>query len=82
MLKRKVLERAPSTGNVFADLSLADSAEQMIKAGLVVRIGRIIRQRKLTQAAAAQLYRLARGVEAKWGGIIIGGPQARPQVRG
>jgi len=55
MLKRKVLEQEASTGNVFADLGLADSAEHMIKAGLVVRIGRIIRQRKLTQAAAAQL---------------------------
>jgi predicted XRE-type DNA-binding protein len=55
MLKRKVLEQEASTGNVFADLGLADSAEHMIKAALVVRIGRIIRQRKLTQAAAAQL---------------------------
>jgi len=55
MLKRKALEREPSTGNVFADLGLADAGERLIKAGLAVRIGRIIRQRKLTQAAAAQL---------------------------
>jgi predicted XRE-type DNA-binding protein len=45
----------PSTGNVFADLGLADAGEHLIKAGLVVRIDRTIRQRKLTQAAAAQL---------------------------
>jgi predicted XRE-type DNA-binding protein len=55
MPKRESLERVPSTGNVFADLGLADAGEHLIKAGLVVRIDRSIRQRKLTQAAAAQL---------------------------
>ena len=55
MLKRKALEQEPSSGNVFADLGLADASEHLIKAGLVVRIHRIIRQRKLTQTAAAQL---------------------------
>jgi predicted XRE-type DNA-binding protein len=55
MLKRKALEQEPSSGNVFADLGLADAEEHLIKAGLVVKIGRIIRQRELTQAAAAQL---------------------------
>ena len=55
MLKRKALELEPSSGNVFADLGLADADEHLIKAGLVVKIDRIIRQRHLTQAAAAQL---------------------------
>ena len=55
MLKRKDLERDPSTGNVFADLGLADADEHLIKAGLVVKIDRTIRQRHLTQATAAQL---------------------------
>jgi predicted XRE-type DNA-binding protein len=55
MPKRKALEQEPSTGNVFADLGVLDADEHLIKAGLVVRIDRIIRQRKLTQAAAAQL---------------------------
>jgi predicted XRE-type DNA-binding protein len=55
MPKRKALEREPGTGNAFADLGLPDAAEHLIKAGLVVRIHRTIRQRKLTQAAAAQL---------------------------
>ena len=54
MLKRKALEQESSSGNVFADLGLADAEEHLIKAGLVVKIGRIIRQRELTQAAAAQ----------------------------
>ena len=40
---------------MFADIGLANAGEHLIKAGLVVRIGRVIRRRKLTQAAAAQL---------------------------
>ena len=55
MPQRKALEHEPSTGNVFADLGLPDAGEHLIKAGLVVRIDRIIRRRKLTQAAAAEL---------------------------
>jgi len=55
MRKRKTLEQEPGSGNVFADLGLADAGVHLIKAGLVVRIDRTIRQRKLTQSAAAQL---------------------------
>ena len=55
MLKRKTLEMEPGSGNVFADLGLADPGEHLIKAGLVVKISRTIRRRHLTQAAAAQL---------------------------
>lgn len=55
MARRKILEQEPSSGNVFADLGLADAGEHMIKAGLVVKIGRTMTQRKLSQAAAAQL---------------------------
>jgi len=53
--KKKTLEREPGSGNVFADLGLPDACEHLIKAGLVVKIDRTIRQRHLTQAAAAQL---------------------------
>jgi len=55
MQKRKTLEQEPSSGNAFADLGLADADEHLIKAGLVVKIDRTIRQRRLTQAAAAEL---------------------------
>ncbi|MBI3208619.1 MAG: XRE family transcriptional regulator [Candidatus Solibacter usitatus] len=55
MPKRKVLEQEPSTGNVFADLGLADAGEHLIKAGLVIKIDRIVRQQGLTQTAAAQI---------------------------
>jgi len=55
MPRKRTLEQEASSGNVFADLGLPNAGEHLIKAGLVVRIHRIIRQRKLTQAAAAKL---------------------------
>jgi predicted XRE-type DNA-binding protein len=55
MPKRESLKQDPRTGNVFADLGVADTSEHLIKAALVVRIDRTIRQKKLTQAAVAQL---------------------------
>jgi predicted XRE-type DNA-binding protein len=55
MLKRKALEMEPGSGNVFADLGVDGASEQLIKAELVVKIDRIIRQRRLTQVAAAKL---------------------------
>ena len=53
-MPKKTLERQPSSGNVFADLGLAEAEEHLIKAGLVSKIDRILRQRGLTQAAAAE----------------------------
>ena len=55
MPKRKALEIESSSGNVFADLGLANAGEHLVKAGLVLKIDRTIQQRDLTQAAAAQL---------------------------
>ncbi len=55
MPKTTSLEMEPSSGNVFADLGLADASEHLIKAGLVVKIDRTIRQRRLTQTVAAEL---------------------------
>jgi predicted XRE-type DNA-binding protein len=55
MSKSKPLEQEPSTGNVFADLGLPDADEHLVKAGLVIRIEKTIRQRELTQTAAAKL---------------------------
>jgi predicted XRE-type DNA-binding protein len=54
MPRRKTLESEPGSGNVFADVGLPDAGEHMIKAGLVLKIHRTIRQRRLTQEAAAQ----------------------------
>lgn len=52
MAKNKVEE---STGNVFADLGLADAEELHTKAQLAHRIGEIIRGRHLTQVEAADV---------------------------
>lgn len=49
----------PSSGNVFADLGLPDADTQLLKADLVRRIDGIIRQRRLTQAQAAELLGLS-----------------------
>jgi predicted XRE-type DNA-binding protein len=43
------------SGNVFADLGLPDAEESLAKAELASRIGEIIRQLHLTQAAAGEL---------------------------
>lgn len=53
MRQTKPLDRKISGGNVFADLGLADAEEHLVKASLVLKIGRIIEQRGLTQASAA-----------------------------
>lgn len=45
----------PSSGNVFADLGLADSEELLIKAELVRQISELITIRKLLQTEAADL---------------------------
>lgn len=44
-----------STGNVFADLDLAEAEELHTKAQLAHRIGEIVRGRHLTQAEAADV---------------------------
>jgi predicted XRE-type DNA-binding protein len=43
------------SGNVFADLGRPDAAEALLKADLARQISRIIRERELTQTAAAKL---------------------------
>ena len=69
MPKKEDLKREVSTGNVFADIGVAGAGEHLIKAGLVVRIARIIRQRKLTQVAAAQLM----GIDQPKVSAMLGG---------
>ena len=47
------------TGNVFADLGRPDAETQLLKAELVTRIDKIIRQRGLKQVEAAKLLGLS-----------------------
>jgi predicted XRE-type DNA-binding protein len=44
-----------SSGNVFADLGLPNSEQEILKAKLTVQIYRLIKERKLTQTKAAAL---------------------------
>jgi predicted XRE-type DNA-binding protein len=45
----------PSSGNVFADLGLPEPEEELTKAQLASHIRQILKRRRLTQAAAAEL---------------------------
>lgn len=52
MAKMKI-ER--SSGNVFADIGVANPEEQLLKAGLVMKLADVMRGRGLNQTAAAKL---------------------------
>jgi predicted XRE-type DNA-binding protein len=51
----KKIEHTLSSGNVFADLGLADSDELLAKAEMAVKIARLLESKKLTQKAVANL---------------------------
>ncbi|HUJ03341.1 MAG TPA: helix-turn-helix transcriptional regulator [Rhizomicrobium sp.] len=53
MAKKREMTVTPGSGNVFADLGFAEPEEELTKAQLASHIRNIIKQRKLTQAAAA-----------------------------
>lgn len=54
MANRRI-EIAVGTGNVFSDLGYADAKERTLKVELALEVNRILKQRKLTQARAAEL---------------------------
>src|SRR5262245_48896702 len=56
--REEPLRFAPGSGNVFADLGLANPDLALAKAQLVQRIGNLIAERKLTQVKAAGLLGL------------------------
>ncbi len=55
--ERSIVERG--SNNVFADLRRPDAETHLLKAELVTRIGKIIRQRGLKQVEAAKLLGLS-----------------------
>lgn len=55
--------------NVYADLGRDDADEMLVKAQLASKIGAIIKQRKLTQAQAAEILRLP---QPKLSGLLRG----------
>ena len=54
-MKKKV-EFERSSGNVFADIGLPNPEEHLIKASLVLKIDRLMKQRGLKQVEAAKLF--------------------------
>ena len=55
MANKSDITVTPSSGNVFADLGFAEPGEELAKAQLAYRIQGIIKERRLTQSAAAAL---------------------------
>lgn len=51
----KDIKLEKSSGNVFADLGLAEPEERLAKADLAAKIAQIINKRHLSQAQAAEL---------------------------
>ena len=55
-MSRKRIEHDVGSGNVFADIGLPNAEEHLIKAQLVYKISRIMKDRRLTQVAAAKIF--------------------------
>ena len=58
-MKREAMKIEHGSGNVFADLGHPNAEAHLLKAELVARIDKIIRQRGLKQVEAAKLLRLS-----------------------
>jgi predicted XRE-type DNA-binding protein len=54
LLRARFARFPPSSGNVFADLGIANPEEKQTKVRLAVAINQIIQGRKLSQTAAAR----------------------------
>ena len=57
-MKKENMKIEHSSGNVFTDLDRPDADVHLLKAELVTRIDKIIRQRRLKQVEAAELLGL------------------------
>jgi predicted XRE-type DNA-binding protein len=44
-----------SSGNIFADIGIPDAEEHALKADVVIKLGKLIELKKLSQSAAARL---------------------------
>ena len=53
-----MIEIEEGTGNVYADLGMADADEMIVKAQLATKIGEIIKSRKWSQQQAAEVLGL------------------------
>ncbi|MET3910154.1 putative XRE-type DNA-binding protein [Bradyrhizobium sp. S3.3.6] len=53
--KKKLPAHSRGSGNIFADLGLANAQEHQLKAALVVQLKRLMAEREITQTEAARL---------------------------
>jgi len=58
-MAQEIIGVQASNGNVFADLSLDNSDELLVKAELARKISNIITQQQMTQAEVAKLLDIA-----------------------
>jgi predicted XRE-type DNA-binding protein len=58
MKAKDKIEVFEGSGNVFADIGLPNAEEEIIKAGLMLRIYTLIRKRGLAQREAADILRI------------------------
>ncbi|MGH8738180.1 MAG: helix-turn-helix domain-containing protein [Burkholderiales bacterium] len=54
-MARKKIPVETGSGNVFADLGYTDARERTLKVELAMEVNRLLRERRLTQAASASL---------------------------
>jgi predicted XRE-type DNA-binding protein len=59
MKNKKHYDVEESSGNIFADLGLANPEEALAKAQLAIEISKIIKKRKLTQVRVAKILKIA-----------------------
>ena len=64
-----MIEIEKSTGNVYADLGLADAQEMLVKARLASKIGEIIKRQNFTQQQAAEVLNMT---QPKVSGLLRG----------
>ena len=53
------IEHEESSGNVFADLDIAEPEEALLKSDLAIRVSQLLEERGLTQKEAATLLHVA-----------------------
>ena len=68
-IKKAVTGIEKGSANVYADLGRPDADEMLVKAQLASRIGEVIKRRRLTQAAAAEITGLP---QPKLSGLLRG----------
>lgn len=61
LIKKRLgqIEYTESSGNVFADLGIANPEEALAKAEIAAKIQSIIKKKKLTQAKAAKILKIS-----------------------